>query len=578
MAGAPARAPRGVTVRALRPLAEALRVDAALRADAARARTVLAARRAANGVADIALYVADPRRFVALLFGAWQAGLRVWLAADRAPATLAALRAADVVVDVDIDLGAGAGATIDPPNVDDAENALRDADAERLVLFTSGSTGAPQPIGKSLRQLDAEIAALEQAFGARLGDAAVQGTVSHQHIYGLLFRVLWPLAAGRAFAAPRIEFPGQWAAQAATGDVLVSTPSMLAQWPAQVGRPTPRLVVSSGGALPLDVAARVRAHLAAPVVEIFGSTETGGIAWREAACEPVGGLPACGAWQPLPGICWRIEDGQLSVRSPHLQDPSTWCRTADLVEASEGGFVLRGRADRIAKVGEKRVSLDGLEVALRGTGLVGEARALDLPALGRRLAVVAVPTDEGRAIWNVGGRRALSAELRHALLARFESAAVPRHWRFVDALPSNAQGKITEAALALLFRPRAAALVDEAGAERTDAPGDGGSSSIVMTLDVPSDLLFFDGHFDAAAVVPGVVLLDWAIAQVEQHFGLAPPLAGIEVLKFQKVVLPDARLTLRLERSDARTVGFAYGSDEGNHASGRLRYVLEAAA
>ena len=99
-----------------------------------------------------------------------------------------------------------------------------------------------------------------------------------------------------------------------------------------------------------------------------------------------------------------------------------------------------------------------------------------------------------------------------------------------------------------------------------------------MTLDVPGDLLFFDGHFDAAAVVPGVVLLDWAVLQAEQRFGLAPPLAGIEVLKFQKVVLPGTRLTLKLERSDARTVVFAFESVEGSHASGRLRYVLEAAA
>ena len=235
-------------------------------------------------------------------------------------------------MDVDLDIGAA----IDAPNLAGAADALLDADVDRLVLFTSGSTGAPQPIAKSLRQLDAEIKALEQVFGARVGDAAVQGTVSHQHIYGLLFRVLWPLASGRVFAAPRIEFPGQWTAQAGEGDVLVSTPSLLAQWPAQVSAPTPRLVVSSGGALPADVAARVRAQLRAPISEIFGSTETGGIAWREAAAEPTAGLPPCSAWTPLPSVEWRIDDGQLALRSPHLPDPSTWCRTADRVEAGWG--------------------------------------------------------------------------------------------------------------------------------------------------------------------------------------------------------------------------------------------------
>ena len=557
-------------MRPLRPLAEALAGDAALRSDAARVGAALGARFAGSGLADIALHEVDPRRFVALLFGAWHAGLRVWLAADRAPATLDALRKAGVAVDVERDLDAQAGIAPIPTALD--------AETERLVLFTSGSTGAPQPIGKSLRQLDAEINALEQVFGTRFGDAAVQGTVSHQHIYGLLFRVLWPLAAGRAFTAPRIEFPGQWPAQAGDGDVLVSTPSLLAQWPGQVVAPKPRLVVSSGGVLPAAVAARVGAQLGAPVVEIFGSTETGGIAWREGAAEAPEGGAACGAWQPLPGVAWRAHDGQLALRSPHLPDPDAWCRTADRVEAGEGGFVLLGRADRIAKIGEKRVSLEGLEAALYATGLVDEVRALDVPTLGRRLAVVAVPSVAGRALWNSGGRRALSADLRHALLSRFEPAAVPRHWRFVDALPRNAQGKVTEAALTALFRPRAPVLVDEDATGGQRATSGETASTLQTRLDVPSDLLFFDGHFDAAAVVPGVVLLDWAVAQVEQRFGLAPPLAGIEVLKFQKVVLPGMRLRLRLERSDARTVCFAYESDAGNHASGRLRYVLEAAA
>lgn len=521
-----------------RPLASL--IDGTASVDGALQRLVAEAapRFAALPGDDVALFEPEPRAFAAALFGAWRAGKRVWLAADAQPGTGDALAAA--MAKPAEYVGAG----------------------DRLVLFTSGSTGAPQPIGKSLRQLDAEIAALEQAFGARIGDATVQGTVSHQHIYGLLFRVLWPLAAGRAFDAPRIEFPGQWATQAAVGDVLVATPSLLASWPPQVAAPRPRLVLSSGGALPVDVATRLAAQFDAPVLEVFGSTETGGIAWR-APYDDAG-------WQPLPGVEWRIESGQLALRSPHLPDPRQWVRTTDRVEAGDGGsFVLLGRADRIAKVGEKRVPLDGLEAHLRDTGLVEAARALVVPGLHRGLAVVVVPTPAGRARWMAGGRRALSAELRHALLAKLEPAAVPRHWRFVDALPLNAQGKLTDTALARLFRPRAPRRI-----AHEDADG-----RRVLSLEVPSDLLFFDGHFDVAPVVPGVVLIDWAVAQAAEAFGVAPPLAGIEVLKFQKLVQPGATLSLRLERgADARTVSFAYESADGSHASGRLRYAAGANA
>lgn len=494
---------------------------------------------AAAHAADIALFEPEPRRFAAALLGAWRAGKRVWLAADQGPATRDALRAA----------------MASPPT-------SLDAGQTRLVLFTSGSTGAPQPIGKSLRQLDTEIIALEQVFGARIGDAAVQGTVSHQHIYGLLFRLLWPLAAGRAFDAPRIEFPGQWAAQAGEGDVLVATPSLLAQWPGHANAPRPRVVVSSGGVLPAELAGRIAAQFGTPVVEVFGSTETGGIAWREPALDA--------GWRTLPGVEWRIEDGRLALRSPHLPDPSTWFRTADRVAAgADGGFHLLGRADRIAKIGEKRVSLDGLEARLRDTGLLAEVRALLVPGLRRGLAVVAAPSDAGRERWRAGGRPALSAELRHALLAHLEPAAVPRHWRFVEALPRNTQGKTTDAALATLFRPR---LPKPLGHED-------GEGRRLLRFEVPDDLLFFDGHFDAAPVVPGVVLVDWAVAQAEAAFGLKPPLAAIEVLKFQKLVLPGAALSLCLECAvGTRTVSFAYESAEGSHASGRLRYAMEVAA
>jgi hypothetical protein len=490
---------------------------------------------AASGAGpDIALFEPDPRRFAEALLGAWRAGRRVWLAPDQQPATLAALRQS-------MAQWPSTPGPAEPP----------------LVLFTSGSTGAPQPIGKSFRQLDAEIAALEATFGGRLGNAGIRGTVSHQHIYGLLFRVLWPLATGRAFDAPRIDFPGQWAAQACEGDLLVSTPSLLAQWPPSLDGPKPALVVSSGGPLPPEAAHRVAAALRAPVVEVFGSTETGGIAWRDAA--------AATPWQPLPGVEWRIEDGRLALRSPHLEDAAAWVSTADRVAADgEGRFVLLGRADRIAKIGEKRLSLDALEARLRDSGWVDDVRALVVPGLRRGLAVVACLTAAGRERWLSGGRRGLAAELRRGLLSAFEPSLVPRHWRFVETLPRNAQGKVTEVGLAALFRPRTPVVVSSVADE----------GRCVVELAVPTDLLFFDGHFDAAPVVPGVVLVDWAVAQVDSAFGLEPPLAGIEVLKFQKLVVPGTALSLRLERlADGRGVSFAYESAEGSHASGRLRYA-----
>ena len=76
-----------------------------------------------------------------------------------------------------------------------------------MSLYTSGSTGKPKEIGKTLNNLEAEIQNLETVFGSQLADAVVLSTVSHQHIYGLLFQVLWPVCAGRVFDSRAQFFP-----------------------------------------------------------------------------------------------------------------------------------------------------------------------------------------------------------------------------------------------------------------------------------------------------------------------------------------------------------------------------------
>ncbi|MFD2980293.1 AMP-binding protein, partial [Klebsiella pneumoniae] len=82
-----------------------------------------------------------------------------------------------------------------------------DLRACRISLCTSGSSGEPKRIDKQLRQLAIEVQVLEDLWGADLGPACIIGSVATQHIYGLLFRVLWPLCAGRPFVRRQLPFP-----------------------------------------------------------------------------------------------------------------------------------------------------------------------------------------------------------------------------------------------------------------------------------------------------------------------------------------------------------------------------------
>lgn len=512
---------------------------------------------AAHSGRDWALYLEHADDFACALFGAWHAGKRVLLCGDALPATLE--RAARLVDGFAGDVPA----QWNPLSAADAGDvaALQPLDeaATGLFVFTSGSTGEPVAIEKRLDQLAREVEALERAFGEQVGAAAVHGTVSHQHIYGLLFRVLWPLAAGRELAARTFFHEDLLAALARGAAVLVASPAHLKRLPGQLdwsalhGRL--RAVFSSGGALPVSAAQETRKRMGVAPIEVYGSSETGGIAWRRWDAEqPV--------WHALPGVDWRVVDEHLEVRSPHLADAMNWWRSEDrAVMEGDAGFRLLGRADRIVKVEERRVSLDALERRIGEHATVSEVRVTVLPGARDTLVAVVVPSAAGWQHLREGGRRALSQQLAQFLASSHDAVTRPRRWRFATALPVNAQGKITERGLAALFRPeRPEPHWRVREAEHAE-----------LELDLSPDLAVFDGHFPQAAILPGVAQLDWAIRFGREAFALPPRFVRMEALKFQRVARPHDRIRLQLQWLPAKqTLHFTYTSAHGPHASGRV--------
>nr|WP_295374607.1 AMP-binding protein [Pseudoxanthomonas sp.] len=503
---------------------------------------------------DWALYFDDAPAFAAALFGAWHAGKRVFLCADNLPATRE--RLAGQVDGFAGDFPQG-GLTAAAPGTARAPQPLDEA-ATRLVVFTSGSTGEPVAIEKRLDQLAREVEALEAAFGAEAGTAIVHGTVSHQHIYGLLFRVLWPLASGRPIAPRTFFHEDLLAALAGQPSLLVASPAHLKRLPQQLdweaARGRLRAVFSSGGALAAEAALEARDRLGVAPTEIYGSSETGGIAWRRWEGEQP-------AWRALPGVAWRIEDGRLQVRSPHLARSEDWWTSEDQVMADGDGFRLLGRADRIVKIEERRVSLDALERDIASHAGVAEVRVCVLPGARDALVAVVVPNEAGWELLRGQGRRAFSQGLSQHLSGRHDAVTRPRRWRYAATLPVNAQGKVTERALTALFRPERPEphwRVREATAAE-------------LELDLEPDLAVFDGHFPQATILPGVAQLDWAIRFGREAFALPPRFLRMEALKFQRVARPGDRIRLHLQWAvDKNTLAFQYTSAHGPHASGRV--------
>jgi acyl-coenzyme A synthetase/AMP-(fatty) acid ligase len=394
-----------------------------------------------------ALNLDDTWQFTAALLGAWGAGKTPVLA----PATMLGATPAialDGVVEPAGELTAA------PRRV--VWQDLRAADrplgriplAAGLVLYTSGSTGVPKEVSRRLMNMESELAALESVWGGRVGAGRVYSTVSHRHVYGLLFRVLWPLLGRRPFATFNFEYPEQLQGEIGEGNALVSSPALLKRighLPASSGRW--RAVFSSGGVLPPEAAADARRVLGADTAEVLGSTETSGVAWRTA------GSPA---FSTLPSVEVRASaDELLEVRSP-FSGHDGWLVMGDRVAfRADGRFELLGRADRVAKIEDKRVSLTEIERHLAAHRYVKDVAAIALDAGSRqRIGVVIELTDSGRAAIAEQGRSAVSAELKASLRGRVDAIALPRVFRYPETIPVDAQGKRQVAKLTELFARR----------------------------------------------------------------------------------------------------------------------------
>ncbi|MDO7897908.1 acyl-CoA synthetase family protein [Pseudomonas citrulli] len=521
--------------------------DAALR---------LAAGLQARGVRHVAVHLEDAAELAIALLGAWRAGVRVLL-----PADLQAQTRQRWAADVDLWLTDQPGDThLDDLRQAPLEAAGLDLDHCGLSLCTSGSSGEPKRIEKTLRQMSNEVHALEQLWGPDLGPACIIGSVAAQHIYGLLFRVLWPLCAGRPFVRRQLAFPEdlQRASREHPAFAWVASPALLKRmgdnldWTALSAV---RRVFSSGGALPSDAAQRLQQRLGQWPTEIFGSSETGGIAWRQG-----GGL-----WQPFADVQLSQDpDGALLIASPYLPAGHVE-HSADAARIAEDGrFELLGRLDRIVKLEEKRISLPMLEHALAAHDWVSEARLGVVQENRASLGALVVLSETGLHALRNQGRRAVTEGLRRHLAEHCETLALPRRWRWLRQLPLNAQGKLPQAEVeALLLAPRPKA-PEVLGQVESDGEWN-------LQLLVPPDLAYFSGHFPSAPVLPGVVQVDWAMGLGRQLLDLPPRFGGMEVLKFQQLVRPgdELQLHLRFDRERGKLY-FAYRNDTAACSSGRI--------
>lgn len=404
-----------------------------------------------------------------------------------------------------------------------------------LLMKTSGSSGEAKTIEKTAEELWLSAEVLANALPFAQGNQITSITsVSAQHIYGLTVQIMMSLVQGWIIGRKQQFFPENLQAESAATcqSVLISSPAMLSRmaWQ-QLDFPQLVGVISSGGALDTQLSEQIRHSLSKPVVEIYGSTETGPIAVRA----------DIGLWQTLPySEVGTDEQGALWLEAKWAKDRQ---QTADAVEIYPNGFELLGRIDRIVKIGDKRTSLVGVETALNQHPWLNDCYIAQHPCQPRLAAWVEL-NDEGITAFREQGRKAVIEALRRFLTASQESSAVPRFWRFTDHLPRNSQSKISRVEFektCLHFATDPIWLSESVEADWQIFHGK-----------VPLDLAYFGGHFANFPLVPGVVEMQWVMDKIHSDFGEEKAVARFDNLKFQKFLRPNDELELRLKWEESK--------------------------
>jgi long-chain acyl-CoA synthetase len=324
-------------------------------------------------------------------------------------------------------------------------------DEPLLVVLTSGSTGAPRAIVRTLASWTTSHRMVDAAFGLRAGDVIWAPGVLSSTL--TLFAAQHARATGR-----RTVLSGPWRGVAAAlargageASVIQAVPPIVSDVldAVETGRlPGLRVAVAAGAQVPDRLRHRA-AGLGVRVVEYYGAAELSFVT--------INGEPAPGT-----NVCLRScgrEDGtgEIWVRSPYvalgyvsaggpLQFEDGWASVGDLGRLDRDGTLrVLGRGTDAVTVGGHTVQVADVEAVLGDVPGVAEVACVGAPheRFGQQLVALVRP------IAGADPRPALQAAAREAL----PHASRPTRWVVVPSLPHTTGGKIARADLAALLTP-----------------------------------------------------------------------------------------------------------------------------
>ena len=291
-------------------------------------------------------------------------------------------------------------------------------DTSGLTFRTSGSTGAPAAHLHRWEDIEAESRALIHRLAPVMPLNRVMGWLPLHHLYGFMWGVALPGVAGIA----RTSIESAVLPSLSAGDLVVTVPP---RWDylARSPKPWPENVIGVSSSAPL--AAATSEALAAQgltgLLDIYGSTETGGVATRWRVADP---YQLLAHWQRVDTQHIQRVNGDTAVP---LLDDTQW--------VDDTRFIVKGRLDNVVIIGGVNVNPQYVAKRLRALESVADCAVRTTGSAAKlRLKAFVVP---------VNHPQETASEIAH-ITAQWPAAERPVEVTYGDALPTNAMGKLTD--------------------------------------------------------------------------------------------------------------------------------------
>ncbi len=312
-----------------------------------------------------------------------------------------------------------------------------------IYIFTSGSSGKPKKIKKSWQSFCAEIICLNKLLNLEsYNNINFISSVVHHHIYGLIFNILLPFFTNNKIITKLIKYEESLLDLPSNKDYLfISSPAFLKRITLKINSNI-LTTTSSGGVLSDINTKNSIEYLNTNIIQILGSSETGGIAYKKQ-----NKLNFDYSWKTLEKVNIDIINNNLLVDSPFCSFEN-FQQTGDLAEFTKDGFILNGRADNLVKLEEKRVSLTEVENKLIKHQYIKKVRVILVEGNRQYLACIIVLSNDN--CMDISDSE-LNKIFRRHLQESFEKILLPRKFKYLKEMPVNEQGKTTISNLTKLF-------------------------------------------------------------------------------------------------------------------------------